>query len=133
MNDEVIDIPKPKGWPGDPKGHSDAAKKGHSRGGNPNKKSRKKYWHVVLIPKQRFKPKPYSTLDVGSEGGMQLVRGRLKSNNQWATQKILLSKTDWEKRGSRLVPKTARGRNEANSLQRQGIWPLTTTKYQIHG
>ena len=52
----------------------------------------KEYIHIRIRNPNRFKPKSYKTLDIGRKGFHKLIRGRLKKNNEWRTQKVLIER-----------------------------------------
>lgn len=49
-------------------------------------------YHYRIRDPRLFKKDTFITLDVGDSGKHQLIRGRLKKNNQWKTQAILVEK-----------------------------------------
>jgi len=62
-----------------------------------------------------------------------IVLCKLKEDGPTKKQKVLVEDKDWDMKNGRLVPTTARGRRQADDFKSQGMWPLTTDKYVIHG
>lgn len=79
-------------------------------------------FRIRVTPPSRFRKRSFVTLDPGRKGGLQFVRAIRKRRRMLAknleTQSIRVSTRDFKRVGSKLIPKTGRGKREAASLKR---------------